>query len=74
LFLFEPWSYLQQIPGSNFLLQYWNQLLEAVVQWLNRHLFHLKEVLIYPNGSGDTSFGWAQQYSIILVALFIGLV
>jgi multidrug transporter EmrE-like cation transporter len=74
LFFFEPWSYLQQIPGTNYVLQYWNDLLDWVVQSLNKYLFHVKEVLVYPNGSGDTSYGWAQQFSILLVAITGGFI
>ncbi len=74
LFFFEPWSFLQQIPGTNYVLHYWTDFLEWVVQTLNKHFYHIKDVLVYPNGSGDTSFGWAQQFSIIIVALLGGII
>lgn len=73
-FLFEPWSFLQQIPGTNFVLHFWTDFLEWIVQGLNKSLFHIKEVLVYPNGSGDTSFGWAQQFSILLIAFAGGII
>jgi hypothetical protein len=69
VFFFEPWTYIQQIPGTSYVLHYWTDLLEWVVQGLNKSLFHIKEVLVYPNGSGDTSYGWAQQFSVLLFAL-----
>lgn len=74
LFLFEPWSYLQEIPGTSYVLHYWTDFLEWIVQGLNKSLFHIKEVLVYPNGSGDTSFGWAQQFSIMLGAILGGFI
>ncbi|OYU53953.1 MAG: hypothetical protein CFE25_17865 [Chitinophagaceae bacterium BSSC1] len=74
LFLFEPWNYLQQIPGSNYVLKYWFQLLDAIVQGLNKYWFHIKDELVYPNGSGDTSFGWAQQFSMLVLAPIVGVI
>lgn len=74
LFFFEPWAYVQEIPGTSFILHYWTDFLEWVVQGLNKSLFHIKDILVYPNGSGDTSYGWAQQYSVLLAAIFGSLI
>lgn len=68
-FFFEPWSYIQEIPGTNYVLHFWSDFLEWIVQGLNKHLFQIKEVLVYPNGSGDTSYGWAQQFTVLLISL-----
>ena len=41
-------------------MQYYHQFMEAAVDFSNRIFFHLPgDVLAAPNGSGDTSGGWA---------------
>jgi hypothetical protein len=48
--------------------QFLLQPLEALVYWLNDNLFQVAEVLVPMGGSGDTSFGWAQQFTYLLLA------
>ena len=56
----EPWTWLEAIPGVDFVMQYYHQFMEAAVDFSNRIFFHLPgDVLAAPNGSGDTSGGWA---------------
>jgi len=35
-----------------------------------QHVFHIRKVLVYPAGSGDTSWGWAQQWLYVCLAFF----
>jgi hypothetical protein len=63
-----PWSWLEPIPGVGFLLNYYNQFIDWMVQIANAKLFHIRKVLVSPAGSGDTSWSWALQWLYIVVA------
>ncbi|GAA4404747.1 hypothetical protein GCM10023187_22460 [Nibrella viscosa] len=62
-------SWLSFIPYSNYLTQYYYQLTDWAVQTANANLFHIREVLVYPMGSGDTSWNWTWQWLTISIAL-----
>ena len=68
LLYFNPLALLSQIPGVGSVTQFLLQPLEALVYWLNDNLFQVAEVLVPMGGSGDTSFGWAQQLTYLLLA------
>lgn len=68
LLYFNPLALLSQIPGVGSVTQFLLQPLEALVYWLNDNLFQVAEVLVPMGGSGDTSFGWAQQFTYLLLA------
>ena len=55
-----PWLWLEPVPGINYLLTYYNQFMDWIVNIANAKLFHVRPVLVPLNGSGDTSYGWAQ--------------
>jgi len=59
----EPWTWLDRLPWvgtvTGFLTKYYYQAMEWAVRRSNDWFFHLKKELVMPNGSGDTSFGWA---------------
>jgi hypothetical protein len=63
-----PWSWLDHIPGVDFLLNYFNEFIDWMVQTANTKLFHIRKVLVSPAGSGDTSWAWAQQWLYICIA------
>jgi hypothetical protein len=68
-----PWTWFEVIPGISNLMSYYYQALDWTVNILNRYLFHIKEELVPLNGSGDTSFGWAQLCTFLVLA-FIGMI
>ena len=68
LLYFNPLELLGQIPGVGMLTQWLLSPLHSLVYWLNDHLFHVAPVLVPMGGSGDTSFGWAQQFTGLLLA------
>ncbi len=68
LLYFNPLELLGQIPGVGMVTQYLMKPLEALVYWLNDRLFHVATVLVPMGGSGDTSFGWAQQFTVLILA------
>ena len=66
-----PWTWMDGIPGVSYVTKYHYSLNEWIVTTANRYLFHIKEVLVPMGGSGDTSFGWA-QFSTYLLLAFTG--
>ncbi|HJW29458.1 MAG TPA: hypothetical protein VJ508_09410, partial [Saprospiraceae bacterium] len=42
---------------------------DKLVRAFNRYLFHIKDELVPTAGSGDTSYGWAQLFTYLLIAL-----
>jgi uncharacterized membrane protein YphA (DoxX/SURF4 family) len=68
LIFIAPWLYLEYIPGVRYIMKYYYQLAEWLVYFFNDHLFHIREVLVPMNGSGDTSYGWAQTYCCMALA------
>src|SRR5262245_16289935 len=63
-----PWDYARIIPGVQWLL-HWYDLLDAwAVRTSNARLFHVRETLVPVNGSGDTSYAWAQMWLYLSIA------
>jgi hypothetical protein len=61
--------FLNWIPGVEFLLGYLNQGMDWMVETANKHIFHVREVLVPMGGSGDTSYGWAQLWLFLCLAI-----
>jgi hypothetical protein len=69
LFLFiAPWTWFEIIPGIDYITGFYYQFMDWLVGLFNSRLFHIKDQLIPINGSGDTSFGWAQLCTFLLLA------
>ncbi|HRH49023.1 MAG TPA: hypothetical protein PLP23_09735 [Panacibacter sp.] len=70
----QPWTWLDAIPGVSYVTQYYYDFINWITDYSNRIFFHLPgDVLAPPNGSGDTSGGWASLDFSIAVA-FIGCI
>lgn len=69
-FFFEiaPWTWLNGVPGFNFVIKYYLQVMDWLVHLGNAKLFHVREVLVPENGSGDTSWGWAELWLLLTLA------
>jgi hypothetical protein len=70
----EPWNWFRLIPGVSLLLRPYDAAMDWAVRTGNAHLFHVRETLIPVNGSGDTSYAWAQlclQLTVAAVACLI---
>lgn len=78
LLYMSPWTWLDSVPGlgiaTGLLNAYYSDATNWAVEAANRHLFHVRDVLVYPNGSGDTSFNWAQVWLYLSVAAVGALV
>lgn len=65
----SPWTWLAGLPGADTLVTYYNKAENWLVTLSNDYLFHIKTILVPLNGSGDTSYGYAQLSFFTLVAV-----
>src|SRR4051794_27302092 len=61
----EPWDWFRIIPGLSWLLQPYDKLKDWATRAANANIFHVRESLVRPNGSGDTSYAWAQLWMLL---------
>ena len=67
----SPWNWLDVIPGADYLLDLYNRMFDWAVTAANAqffHVFNIRNVKQVFNGSGDTSFAWAYNCLILVVA------
>ena len=64
-----PWTWIGYIPYGEYITQYYYQFKKWCVTGANANLFHVRKVLVPFNGSGDTSFGWAQLSLFLSIAV-----
>ncbi|HVM88436.1 MAG TPA: hypothetical protein VMT76_09615 [Puia sp.] len=65
----SPWTWLGDIPGISYLNDIYSKLMDQAVNFGNDHIFHVRKVLVPLNGSGDTSYGWAQVWLFLSLAV-----
>ncbi|TAE22215.1 MAG: hypothetical protein EAZ91_24085 [Cytophagales bacterium] len=65
----SPWQWLGSWPVGNTLAEYYSAGESWLVTFANDHLFHVKDQLVPLNGSGDTSYGYAQLCLFALLAV-----
>lgn len=63
-----PWTWFAVIPGIASLMDFYFNAINWIVEVANKYIFHIKDQLVPINGSGDTSFGWAQLCTFLLLA------
>jgi hypothetical protein len=64
-----PWNWFRAIPGVSFLLRFYYVALDWAVQEGNTRFFHVRPVLIEQNGSGDTSYAYAEIWLYLSIAV-----
>lgn len=67
----SPWSWVGILPGVNYLLGFYYNVVEALTTKANFYffqVFNIKNVHPVSNGSGDTSYSWAQNYLFLSIA------
>ncbi|WP_460976921.1 hypothetical protein [Spirosoma knui] len=69
LLYMSPWSWLGDLPLLNVVAELFSQAENWLVNLGNAYLFHVKDVLVPLNGSGDTSYGYAQLCLFTLLAV-----
>jgi hypothetical protein len=73
----SPWDALDIIPGIDWLIDRYYDALDWAVIKTNEHFFrvfgvkHVKQVF---NGSGDTSYAWAANYFLLVIAAIGALI
>lgn len=74
LLTIAPWQWFEFIPGLNYIAIGYRSVIEWFVTFFNKYLLHVKDVLnSNGGGSGDTSYAWAEFYTIIILALVIAI-
>ncbi len=68
LLYMSPWTWLGDLPLLNLIAEYYGIAENWLVTQANASLFHVKDVLVPLNGSGDTSYGYAQLCFFLLTA------
>src|SRR5689334_6801545 len=68
-----PWTWLDSIPGVPVVTQYWGVAMDWMVNTANAMVFHVRPQLVPVNGSGDTSWGWAQIWLVLSLSV-IGMI
>ena len=63
-----PWDWLRLVPGVSTLLRPYEAAVDWAVTAANARLFHVRDPLVPVNGSGDTSYAWAQLWLFLGVA------
>lgn len=64
-----PWGWFGAIPGVGSVLGLYFRLVNLSVEAANARIFHVKDKLILPNGSGDTSYAYAQICLYLSIAV-----
>src|SRR5688500_9924240 len=63
-----PWGWFDAIPGTGPILAAYERVVNWAVTVSNARLFHVRETLVAPNGSGDTSWSWTQLWLYLSLA------
>lgn len=63
-----PWNWFRSLPFVSTLTQPYSRLMRWAVYASNAQFFHVRETLIPMNGSGDTSYAWAQLWFYLSLA------
>ncbi|MFD2938097.1 hypothetical protein [Spirosoma flavum] len=64
-----PWTWLSDVPVLQLIGEYYSKIENWLVNLTNTYIFHVKDVLVPLNGSGDTSYGYAQICLFVLLAV-----
>jgi hypothetical protein len=66
---------INTLPFLDFFYNPIDELLwNPIIQLFGRIFFDIKEITSRPNGSGDTTWNWIQQFSILVIAAFSTIV
>lgn len=75
LLTIAPWTWFTFIPGLNYVTGYYAKGIQWLVFRCNDWFLHVKQPLnIEGYGSGDTSYAWAEFYTIILLSSVIAII
>ncbi len=70
-----PWLWFAFIPGISYLTDFYTKGMQWLVFRFNDGFLHVKETLNTEGyGSGDTSYAWAEFYTIIILSCVVAIV
>ncbi|GAB2522542.1 hypothetical protein [Spirosoma aerophilum] len=69
LLYMSPWTWVSDLPFLGFIGEYYGKVEEILVNFTNTYIVHVKDVLVPLNGSGDTSYGYAQLCFFLISGL-----
>ncbi len=70
LLTIAPWFWFYRIPGVSYLTAPYESVDKWTVDFFNGHFLHVKDILNDDGGgSGDTSYGWAQFYTYLILSV-----
>jgi hypothetical protein len=64
-----PWDFLSLIPGAAYVLRYYYQVMDALITFFNKNIFHIIPATKPPNGNGDYPEQWMMVCTCLLLAL-----
>ena len=64
----SPWDWFSALPGVPVIARYIQRATDWAVTAGNARIFHVRETLVPVNGSGDTSYAWAQVWLFLSLA------
>lgn len=64
------WLHLpRKQSGPNFIERWYDNAGHTIVPWAGKHLLHLpKDITVFSNGSGDTTYNWVAALCFLVVA------
>lgn len=62
------------IPGTSFLSDAYNKMLNALVPWVGLHVLHAAVTVIQETGSGDRTFDYVQNFGVLVLAALAALI
>ena len=74
MLMIAPWTWIEYIPGANYVTQYYYQFTDFIVQFANKNIFKAYKELVQPNGSGDTSWAYTQLWLYLIISAMACLV
>jgi hypothetical protein len=66
-------SLLSYIPGGGAVSGAYTKLLQVIVPWVGKLLFHV-DITVFPNGSGDTTYNYVEVFFLAVVSALAALV
>ena len=74
IFTIAPWFWLNAIPGFSYITDIYSKVILWLVTICNDSVLHIKDKLNTEGyGSGDTSYAWAEFYTIIILSFVLAL-
>tara|TARA_R110001632_G_scaffold2297_4_gene10067 strand:- start:852 stop:2132 length:1281 start_codon:yes stop_codon:yes gene_type:complete len=65
---------LYYIPYTKFLTDFYSKIRREFVVWVAEHILDLGVLTIFPGGSGDTTFNYAQIFTFFVVSILVCII